>query len=181
MTTELIATHPEGAAAGRFAELPGVRFTEGVVFGCDGEIAVGPEAAGAIVVLQGTVADPEKGQAFWGRASEVAHAARESEGFIRFIGFNDGLSNYGLGFWDTPEHAIAFARGRAHLDAVAEQFRDLNQYSQFAGVWTTHTVRPRRFFCECGHATTAPASNCESCGAEVTDVFVLQSPAAVKA
>jgi hypothetical protein len=176
-TPQLIATHPEGEAAGRFAQLPGVRFTEGVVFGFDSDESYGPEDAGGVVLLQATVADAAKGERFWDRASKLAHAARESEGFIRFIGFGDGLSSYGLGLWRTADQAVAFARGRAHMDAVEEQFADRNVYSQFAGVWTAHTIRPRRFFCECGHATPAPADTCAGCGERITDVFTLQGSA----
>jgi len=171
----IIATHPEGAAAGRFAELPGVRFTEGVVFGYDGAGAPGPEAAGGVIVLNGTVIDPDKGQAFWQRAADLAHEARESEGFIRFIGFGEGLSSYALGFWHTADQAIAFAKGVAHREAVREQVQDRNLYSQFAGVWTAHTIRPRSFYCDCGAMTPAPADTCANCGTALVDVFALQA------
>ena len=170
----IVATHPEGEAAEKFGSLPGVRFTEGVVFGFDGPDPLGPEAAGGVIVLQGTVIDADKAPAFWGRTADLAHAARESEGFIRFIGFGEGLSSYAIGFWRTAEEAVAFAQGAAHREAVRDQVDNRNLYSQFAGVWTAHTIRPRTFYCDCGQRTPAPAEVCPSCGAAFTDVFELQ-------
>lgn len=175
MGIDLIATHPEGDAAQRFGGIPGVRFTEGVVFAFDGPNASGPETAGGVMVLQGTVADPDRAQVFWARAAELSQLAQVSPGFIRFIGFADGLSSYAVGFWCTAEEAVSFAQGRAHRDAVAEQERDRNLYSQFAGVWTAHTIRPRTFYCECRQATRAPADTCEGCGATIADVFQMQT------
>lgn len=175
LTTELIPTHPEGAAAQRMGEIPGIQFTPGVTVCFEADGAPGPEAAGGIVVLVGAVIDPEKAQMFWAETAELCHLCQQADGFIRFLGFGDGPCSYALSFWETAEQAVAFAQDRAHRKAVATQFRDRNLYSQFAGVWTAHTVRPRRIFCECGSATTAPADTCSKCGASLNDPFSAKS------
>jgi hypothetical protein len=48
------------------------------------------------------------------------------------------------------------------------------QYTQFAGVWKAHAIRPRNFYCEkCRAKTAAPADKCSGCGNPLQDVFKL--------
>lgn len=168
---------PSAAAEAKLAALPGVRFTEGAVFGMDGpEGHLGPEAAGCVMVLHATLADPEGAKRMWDQSADVIAAASEAPGLIRFIGFDDGLSGYGLAWWRTEEDARAFARGPAHRAAVKEQYRTGFEYTQFAGLWGPMTVGHRDVYCErCGTATRMPAEACASCGNDVVDVFKLQA------
>jgi heme-degrading monooxygenase HmoA len=152
--------------------LPGARFTEGVTFAVDGPTPAGPEQAGAVLVLQGTLAAEDMAQMFWQRAAQTLREAMDSPGFIRFIGFNDGLCGYALGFWRTTEDAEAFAKGRAHGEARRELYRTGNQYTHFAGLYRATKENNRHFFCEaCGAVTNAPATECSGCGNPLVDVF----------
>jgi hypothetical protein len=156
--------------------IAGIRFTPGMVFAVDGPDNLGPEDAGAVIVLHATLTSDEMAQTFYQKNADIMRTLRESPGFIRFMGVGDGLSLYGIGFWKTPETAAAFAKAQAHSVAV----RDLNeapyQYSQFAGIWAAHSVRPRRFFCDrCKRANAAPAQACTSCGNPLVDVFKEQA------
>jgi hypothetical protein len=171
MSAELIATHPEGLAAERMSQIPGIRFTPGMTVAFEADHAPGPESAGGMVVLLGTFTDPARAQTFWQETAELCHLTQKADGFIRFIGCGDGPCSYAVVFWETAEQAVAFAQGHAHRQAVATQFREHNQSSQFAGVWTAHTIRPRRFYCGCGRSTEAPATHCRHCGQPVADPF----------
>lgn len=169
-----LGVYPPGAEAGpMMGSLPGARFTEGVTFAVDGTTpGSGPEQAGAVLVLQGTLASDDMAQMFWKRAATTLRAAMDSPGFIRFIGFNDGLCGYALGFWRTAEDAEAFARGQAHGDARKELYRTGNQYMHFAGIFNATKAHERHFFCEaCGRVTNAPAKVCSNCGNALVDVF----------
>jgi hypothetical protein len=102
----------------------------------------------------------------------VLKAAVESAGFIRFIGFGEGLCNYALVFWRSVEEAATFAAGAIHRNAVSDLYRTGSQYTHFASLYET-TGRPiRHFFCDsCGKATVAPAAACSHCGHRLVDVF----------
>jgi heme-degrading monooxygenase HmoA len=138
----------------------------------DGTQPAGPEQAAAVLVLQGTLVSEDAAQSFWQRAAVTLREAMDSPGFIRFIGFNDGLCGYALGFWRSAEDAEAFAKGRAHGDARKELYRVGNQYTHFAGLFNASKAHKRHFFCEaCGAVTDAPAQACGSCGNPLVDVF----------
>jgi heme-degrading monooxygenase HmoA len=164
---------PPGAEAGpMMGSLPGARFTEGMTFAVDGTVAAGPEMAGAVLVLQGTLASADDAESFWVSAASTLKAAMDSPGFIRFIGFGDGLCNYALGFWRTLDDAQAFARGDAHRQARSHLYETGNQYTHFAGLYAASSVSPRHFFCEeCRKTTEAPAEKCEHCGNPLVDIF----------
>ncbi len=162
---------PEGEAARRLGGIPGVRFTPGMVFSIERE-PVGPEAAGAVLVLQNTLDTNPKAQQFWDRAALTLEAARQAPGFIRFIGFSDGLENYALGFWRSVDEAQAYAKGLPHRTAVKELHATGNQYSHFAGLFRAEAPRQRHIFCDqCGVQNDAAARTCAQCGNELVDSF----------
>lgn len=169
----VLGVHPPHGEAGELlGSLPGARITEGVTFAVDGDEPAGPEQAQAVLVLQNTLASEEAGAAFWTSAARTLEAAMDSPGFIRFIGFSDGLCNYALGFWRSTEEAQAFARSRSHREAAAELYRTGSQYTHFAGLYAAASLSPRHFFCErCGMASVAPATVCEQCQNPLVDVF----------
>lgn len=172
---ELGGYPPEGEAAQLMGELPGARFTHGVTFAVDPAEPAGPESAGAVLVLQGTLASPDDAQMFWGRAAVTLRAAMDSPGFIRFIGFGDGLCSYALGFWRTVDDAQAFARASAHRDAERELQDTGNQYTHFAGLFRLESSSGRHFHCEaCRRTTAAPAKECSHCGNPLVDAFEQQ-------
>jgi len=162
--------HPEGDTAARMGALEGVRFTPGMVFSVERESA-GPEAAGAVLVLQGTLADPDKAQQFWSRAATTIEAALQAPGFIRFIGFGDGPHNYAVAFWRTIEDAERYAKGMEHRDAVKELRATGNQYSHFAGLFAASRPHARHIFCDqCGIQNDV-RERCAQCGNALVDSF----------
>lgn len=162
--------HPEGEVAARMGALPGVKFTPGMVFSVEKEL-VGPEAAGAVLILQNTLIDPEKAQQFWSRAATTLEAALEAPGFIRFIGFGDGPENYALAFWRTMEDAERYARGLPHREAVKELRATGSQYTHFAGLFAASQRRQRHIFCEQCGVQNDVRDTCAQCGNPLVDSF----------
>lgn len=163
---------PSDEVKATVAAIPGVRFNQGVVVAQDGpEAHLGPEAAGAILVLHMTVADEVCADRFWRTTTAVKQRLPMAAGFIRLFSFFDGPSGYLVAFWRTPEDARAFAAGPVHREAMAALDRERFEYSHFVGLWSAHSVRPRNLYCDqCDAVTPAPATRC-SCGAPLDDVF----------
>ncbi len=156
-----------------FATIPGIRQTPLPVVGFDGpDGALGPEEAGAVLVLHMTMVDEERTQLFWRQVALTCKAASETPGFIRLIAFFDGAANWALGFWRTVEAAQAFARGTAHAEAILDMRRHTFEYTHYAGLWRPVSARTREFYCDvCGAETLFPAERCARCGNPVADVF----------
>lgn len=167
---ELGQYHPEGETAARMAAFPGSRFTPGVVFSVEKE-RVGPEAAGAVLILQGTLADAEKAQQFWARAASTIDSALSSTGFIRLIGFGDGPETYALAFWRTLEDAEAYAKQLPHREAVKELYATGNQYSHFAALFAAPHPRTRHIFCDQCGVQNDVRERCAQCGNPLVDSF----------
>jgi len=156
--------------------IPGIRQTPIPVIGFDGPDGhVGPEGAGAVLVLHMTMVDEELTQRFWRQVAFTCQAASASPGFIRMVAFFDGAANWALGFWRRVEDAQAFAKSRTHLDAVKEMHEVGFEYTHYAGIWQPVEPRSRQAYCDaCGEETLMPAEHCSRCGRELADVFVLQ-------
>ena len=167
---ELGQYQPDGEVAARMGALPGVRFTPGMVFSAQKE-PVGPEAAGAVLILQNTLVDPDKAQQFWSRAATTIEAALQAPGFIRLIGFGDGPEGYALAFWRTPADAEAFTKGMVHRDAVKELYATGNQYSHFAGLFSAPQPRTRHIFCDQCGVQNDVRERCAQCGNALVDSF----------
>jgi heme-degrading monooxygenase HmoA len=173
---------PAGANQMAMGSIPGVRFSEGVVFAVEGPDPVGPEAAQAVLVLEGALDQDDKAQQFWSRAAVTLREARESTGFIRFIAFADGLTNYALGFWRTRDDAMAFFRSPTHTEAMRELDATGNQYEHFAALFNADRQHERHVYCEgCGKRNVMPTEQCVDCGNELVDSFKVQSAAAAPA
>lgn len=153
--------------------LPQRRMTPGVIGGLDGPAGfVGPESAGALTLTYGSFADNASAQRGYRSFTDIQRDMLSADGFIRWFSFADGAHGYGLGLWDTAEHATAFVRGKQHRAAVNEQQRNPFEYSQFAGIWSAHTIGRRTFHCpSCRARTAAPASSCRGCGRRLDDGF----------
>jgi heme-degrading monooxygenase HmoA len=160
-----------------FAQIPGLRQTPIPVIGFDGpDGQLGPEAAGAVLVLHMTMVDEGRTQRFWRQVALTSKAASETPGFIRMIAFFDGCANWALGFWRTVEDAMEYAAGGAHRQAIADMKAHQFEYSHFAGVFQAVRPRTRETWCErCGAEVLMPAHSCPSCGNALADVFVLQN------
>jgi hypothetical protein len=152
------------------AELPQRRFSPGAVGGLDGPGNLGPENAGALSLVYGTFADATSAQRGYQHFTDAQVGLLNAPGFLRWMSFADGPHGYGLGLWRTADDAVAFARGSQHQRLVAEQRSRPFEYSQFAGIWTAHTIGRRTFACpSCSATTAAPATRCSACGHPLDD------------
>lgn len=173
-TIEVRAFPPNGETIAYGAQvLPQRRMTPGAVGGLDGpEGPLGPELAGALTLAFGAFADDSSAQRGYRAFTDIQHAMLSADGFIRWISFADGPHGFGLGLWRTAEDALAFVRGEAHRAAVGEQHRSPFEYSQFAGIWSAHTIGRRTLHCpSCHGRTVAPEQVCAGCGHELDDGF----------
>lgn len=153
--------------------IPGVRFTPGVVVGQEGpEGHLGPEAAGAVLILHVTLAEEEAADRFWHTTTSVKQSLPEAPGFIRLFSLFEGVNGYLVAFWRTVEDAQSFAKSQQHRAAMAAFDRDHFQYSHFVGLFRAERAHSRNVYCEaCGRATPMPASVCSGCGNPLHDVF----------
>lgn len=159
-----------------FGQIPGFRQTPIPVVAFDGPDGdLGPEAAGAVLVLHMTMVDEPRTQLFWRQVALTSKAASESPGFIRMIAFFDGAANWALGFWRSVDHAQTFAKSRAHLDAIKDMHAHTFEYTHFAGIFAPVQTRPRHAYCDsCGAEIELPAESCPQCRRGLADVFRLQ-------
>lgn len=165
---------PEVQAA--VASIPGVRFTEGVVIAVEGDATAGPEAAGAVLLLAGGLADETKANQFWTRAAQTLQAVQTAPGFIRLLTFADGMTNYLVAFWHTYEDAMAFRNGQVHRAAMHELAETGNQYDHFAGLFRTERAHHRHVYCErCNTLNTMPREECSQCGNALVDIYRVQA------
>lgn len=158
-------------------QVPGLRQTPIPVIGFDGpEGHLGPEAAGAVLILHMTMVDEGRTQAFWQQVALTCKEASATPGFIRMIAFFDGAANWALGFWRTVDDAHAFAKGRVHVDAIKDMHDKVFEYTHFAGLFSPVEPRTREAYCDsCGTESRMPAEACPTCGNELADVFTLQA------
>ncbi|MHB8571356.1 MAG: hypothetical protein ACYDAY_00150 [Candidatus Dormibacteria bacterium] len=157
---------------------PGVRFTPGATLCIEGvgAEALGPEAVGAVTLLCGILADEAKAATFWPRAMGTGLAAREHPGFIRMLGFGDGVVHYALIQWRSQSDADAFAAAPAHREAARAQRKTGEQYNHYAGTFVAPRQRVRHVYCDsCGREATLPATACANCGTELVDGFAVQA------
>ena len=165
------------------AAIPGVRFNPGVVVAQEGpDRHLGPEAAGAILVLHMTLSDEAAADRFWRTTTAVKQTLPTAAGFIRLFSFFDGPSGYLVAFWRTAEDARAFAAAPAHRDAMSALDRERFEYSHFVGLWTAQSTHRRNLYCpRCEAVTAAPATHCQGCGEALDDAFVSSQPDAAPA
>ncbi len=98
--TELLALPPTRQAIASMAALPRSQVTPtmlGTMRGPDGHL--GPEAAGAVLMLQATFTTQEGSEGFWGAQAQLMELLSTAPGFMRSYGFGDGPNNTLLVFW----------------------------------------------------------------------------------
>ncbi|HLI43769.1 MAG TPA: hypothetical protein VKU92_04800 [Acidimicrobiales bacterium] len=167
---------PDAANERLFGDIAGLRQTPIPVVAFDGPDGnLGPEGAGAVLLLHMTMVDEDRSQRFWYQVALTSKAASEWPGFIRMIAFFDGAANWALALWRTVADAQAFAKSRPHLDAIRDMHERSFEYTHFAGIFAPVEERPRHAYCDaCGAETALPAEQCSACGRELADVFRLQ-------
>jgi len=171
--TELLTLPPPPEAIAAMAAIPRSQITPtvlGTQQGPDGQL--GPEAAGAILMLQATFADPEGSAVFWKALVPLFELLESAPGFIRRYGFGDGPHNTLIAFWRTADDARAFAARPEHRAAVRDLYQQRWQYSHFAAIWEMTASHDRVIFCPgCQAATPASQQRCSGCGAELFDAY----------
>ena len=141
---------------------------------------LGPEAAGAVLILQATFADEQRAAGFWLKAAELFERLAVAPGFIRRFSFFDGPHGYLIAFWRTTADAHAFFSSDEHQAAMRELYRQRWQYSHFAALWEMTTPHQRVIFCQqCAGVTPATDGLCVGCGTELFDPFAIPSHAEV--
>src|SRR5580700_2014723 len=90
---ELLSFPPPAEAVVAMAAMPGVKIAPTILATQQGpEGHLGPEAAGAILMLQATFADGEGAARFWEAAVPLMELLETAPGFIRRYSFPDGPS-----------------------------------------------------------------------------------------
>lgn len=171
--TELLTAPPPADAIAAMSSIPGTQITPtilGTQQGPDGHL--GPEAAGAILMLQATFADPDGAARFWAAAVPLMELLESAPGFIRRYSFPDGPSLTLIAFWRTAADATAFAARPEHRAAVHGLYRQRSQYSHFSAIWEMKSNHGRMIFCAACQAITPAAEQvCRGCRTELTDPY----------
>ena len=167
--TELLTVPPPAEAITAMLQVPRTQIAPTILAtqqGPDGHL--GPEAAGAILMLQATFADPEGAQKFWAAAVPLMDLLATAPGFIRRFSFPDGPRITLIALWRTAEAAKAFAMSEPHAAAVRDLYRDRWQYSHFSALWEMTSNHGRMIFCDqCDGITEAAAGVCSGCGTDL--------------
>ena len=139
---ELLTQPPPMEAIAKMTAIDGVRIAPTVLAtqrGPDGHL--GPEAAGAVLILQATFVDEDRAAEFWLTAAGLMERLAVAPGFIRRFNFADGPHYTLVALWRTTADARAFFASDEHQTAMRELFRHRWQYSHFAALWEMTTPR----------------------------------------
>jgi heme-degrading monooxygenase HmoA len=170
---ELLTTPPPMEAIARMTAIEGVAIAPTVLATQQGpEAHLGPEAAGAVLMLQATFVDGDRAGEFWRTAAGLMEQLASAPGFIRRYNFTDGPHYTLIALWRTAGDAHAFFSSDHHQAAMRELFRGRWQYSHFAGLWEMTAPRQRVIFCQhCDGVTPATERRCSGCGGELFDPY----------
>ena len=170
---ELLTGPPPMEAIARMTAIDGVSVTPTILatqLGPDRHL--GPEGAGALLVLQATFADEACAAAFWQAAAGLLEKLATAPGFIRRYNFTDGPHYTLIAFWRTRADADAFFASDEHQAAMRDLYRDRWQYSHFAALWEMTRPRQRVIFCQCCHGVVpATECSCPGCGVRLFDPY----------
>ncbi|MBF4770489.1 hypothetical protein ISU10_22170 [Nocardioides agariphilus] len=133
---------------------------------------LGPESAGAILLLQGTFADMDGFDEFWVKVVELMRLLATAPGFMRRYNFADGPHYTLIAFWRTVEDAHRFFASPEHQAAMRLSFERRWNYTHFAGLWQVDSPHQRLFFCQsCDVVTASTESRCTGCGEALLDPY----------
>jgi heme-degrading monooxygenase HmoA len=174
---ELLSQPPPADVIARMAAIDGVRITPTVLATQAGpDRHLGPEAAGAILILQATFVDEDRFGEFWRQAASIMELLVTAPGFIRRYNFVDGPHYTLLAFWRTLADAHAFFARAEHQAAMRELFEHRWQYSHFAALWELAAPRGRLIFCQhCDAVTPVAEGVCPGCGHELFDPYAVSA------
>ena len=170
---DLLSLPPPQSVIAALSAVPGVEINPMVMATQQGPAShLGPESAGAILMLQATFHSEEGNSRFWEALVPMYQKLADAPGFIRYFAFGDGPSNTLLAFWETMDDAKAFAGSPEHRDAVRRLFRERWEYTHFAALWEMKSNHDRIVFCDsCDGITPIGKRVCAGCGAELTDAY----------
>jgi heme-degrading monooxygenase HmoA len=170
---ELLTIPPTSEAISAMIAIPHVQIAPTILAtqqGPDG--GLGPESAGAILVLQATFAEAEGAEKFWAAAVPLMELLASAPGFIRRYSFPDGPIITLIALWRTAADAKSFAESPQHRAAVRDLYQQRWQYSHFSAVWEMAANHGRVIFCDqCDGITAASEGACNGCGVPLTDVY----------
>ncbi len=174
---ELLASPPPPDAIAAMSAIPGMTITPTILAAQSGvEGHLGPEAAGAILMLQATFADPRGASGFWAAAVPLMAMLETAPGFIRRYSFPDGPNLTLIAFWRTAADARAFAATAEHRAAVRSLHEQRWQYSHFSAIWEMTSNHDRIIFCpQCDTTTPAAQRRCAGCGSAFVDPYAKRS------
>jgi hypothetical protein len=106
---ELLTQPPPAEALAKITSIEGVRIAPTVLTTQQGpDRHLGPEAAGAVLILQATFVDEQSAAGFWLKVAELFERLAVAPGFIRRFSFFDGPHGYLIALWRTSADAHAF-------------------------------------------------------------------------
>jgi heme-degrading monooxygenase HmoA len=170
---DLVTGPAPAAAVTAMNAIPGVHMAGVALNTQDGPCGeLGPESAGAILLLQGTFADRTRFEGFWAQAVSVMTTLEKAPGFIRRYTFADGPHYTLVALWRSVEDAYAFFGTPEHQAAMHSTFEQRWNYTHFAGLWQVVVPRERLFFCQvCDGVTPSGQGRCDTCGTPLPDPF----------
>lgn len=170
---DLLNLPPPLSAIEAMSSLPRSAISPAVIGTQEGPAGhLGPESAGAILILQATFHTEEGAERFWEALVPLFGLLAEARGFIRRYGFGDGPSNTLIVLWQTVEDAKAFAATPQHREVVRNLYRERWQYTHFAALWEIDANHDRIAFCDrCEAVTPASRGTCSECGQPITDIY----------
>jgi len=170
---ELLTLPPTPEAISALVAIPQMQITPTILATQQGpEGGLGPESAGAILVLQATFAQAEGAEKFWAAAVPLMELLASAPGFIRRYSFPDGPIITLIALWRTAADAKAFADSPEHRTAVRDLYQQRWQYSHFSAVWEMASNHGRVIFCDqCEGITAASEGVCGGCSVPLVDVF----------
>ena len=173
LVPELLTIPPPPEAISAMVAIPHTQIAPTILAtqqGSSGEL--GPEAAGAILMLQATFAKTEGAQRFWAAAVPLMEMLASAPGFIRRYSFADGPSITLIALWRTAAGARSFAATPQHRAAVRDLYQQRWQYSHFSAIWEMTSNHGRLIFCDhCDAITPASERVCSGCGTPLIDVY----------
>jgi heme-degrading monooxygenase HmoA len=174
---ELLTQPPPADVIARMGAIEGVQMVPAMLVTQQGpDREVGPEGAGAVLILQATFADEARAAGFWQTAAGLMEQLATAPGFIRRYNFADGPHFTLIALWRSRDDAHAFFSSDAHQAAMRDLFAHRWQYTHFAGLWETETPRQRVIFCQdCDGVTPAADRVCVGCGTELLDPYARPS------
>ena len=176
---ELLSQPPPAEAIARMAAIEGVQITPTVLATQQGpDRHLGPEAAGALLILQATFTDEGQLGAFFQQAAGLMELLATAPGFIRRYNFTDGPHYTLIALWRTVADAHAFFERDEHQHAMRDLYRQRWQYSHFAALWEMAAPRDRVVFCRhCDGVTPVTERACRGCGVALFDPYDIVSAA----